>query len=200
MNRNLLTGAAILTLALAAGAPKTADALRGGGFGGGGFHAGGGGAWHAGGVDGGWHAGAIGPAGGWHAGGVTLAERPSMQAASPARAGMEPPSTAALGTVTAGTPAAIMPAAFTAPPSSTAIMAAAAGAAAPRPSAPRRLRLWRSEPSSPPSRRDAPINTSAGQLLRLRRNMVPALLWRQWPLLSSSSALVIDGELVSPSG
>ncbi len=160
MNRILLTGAGLLILALAAGTPKTAEAFRGGFGPAGGFHAGGftpaGGAWRA---------GSYG--GAWHAGGVTAAERPTMQAASPARAGTAPAIGAAPGTATAGTPAAITPAASTAPPSSTAIiMAAAAGAAAPLPPAsPRRPPPWRSEPSSPPFRRDAPINTSMASII-----------------------------------
>ena len=123
VNRNLLTGAAMLTPAFAAGAPKTADAFRGGGFGGGGFHAGGlagGGAWHAGGVDGGWHAGALGPGGGWHAGGVT--PRDGLACRRSCRRGLarREPLVAAPGTPMAGTPADSM-----ARPSSTAIMAAA---------------------------------------------------------------------------
>jgi hypothetical protein len=80
MTRSLLLGAAVLTAALALGAPQSADAFRGG-FAGGGFHAGGfggGGAWHAGGGTA-WHAGGVyhgaGDWGGtwhgdgWHAGG-----------------------------------------------------------------------------------------------------------------------------------
>jgi hypothetical protein len=78
MNRKLLTGAAIVTLALATGVPKTADAFRGG-FGGGGFHGEGGGAERvggAGGEAGGWHAegGAIGVEGGASYGGAVGVE------------------------------------------------------------------------------------------------------------------------------
>ncbi len=75
MNRSLLTGAALLTLALAFGAPQRADAFRGGFGPAGGFHAGGitpaGGAWHAGSYGGAWHAGGVTAGGtGYHAGGV----------------------------------------------------------------------------------------------------------------------------------
>lgn len=69
MNRNLLFGAALLAALIAAVAPQTARAFRGGfgGFHAGGLHAGGFGGFRGGGA---WHAGGFGGATAWHAGGV----------------------------------------------------------------------------------------------------------------------------------